>query len=278
MIYCLQIYNPSVMDEPPVPKARRSIKDIEEHYFNNHLHRLHEMKGTRQQKNSHLSKSKEYDSNESESEKLSFDDSIELENEKLSFDGSIERKKQVKKQKDQNDKKECCPQHRSRTPKKYNAPRVQPPKKQDVNMKHYLIIPIIFSVIIFLLLPNMYKTQQPIINHLSLPEFIESVKAKFHNQESDSWNDISSAINEVTSRTPKVPSIILLFSNETNTMDCLATKVANISSIMLHTDQPKNFNPEDFGDDAGNIINTVKQNFPQVKVMVSVHVIHICCI
>lgn len=105
-----------------------------------------------------------------------------------------------------------------------------------------------------------------------LSESIKSIKTMFRNQESDIWNDISSAINEVSSRTPKIPSIILLFSNETTIMDCLATKLAHVSSSILHADDYLKFNPKDFGNDAGEIITILNKHSPEKKkVVVSMH-------
>jgi len=286
MIYCcLQIYNPSKMSEPPEsPKPRRPInriksEDTKECLYNRKKHKLHK-KDTPTQQNSCSSETEE-----------SFNEST---------DDSIEHKEQI----GQDKTKKHYPQNRSRTPEKIkispgkiNVPSKenskcnrstedQSPKiKQDTtsflpNKRSYLIIP--FSLISFglmiLLLLNVYKTQQPSTNNHRLSEFMEdvmedvmkNVKKKFYNQESDSWNDISSAINEVISSTPKKPSIILLFANETSTMNCLATELANVSSTLLHTDQPENLNPEDFGNNVGDIISSLKENLPS-KVMVSVH-------
>ncbi|XP_011706078.1 PREDICTED: uncharacterized protein LOC105461285, partial [Wasmannia auropunctata] len=94
---------------------------------------------------------------------------------------------------------------------------------------------------------------------LLLSESIKNIKETFSNQESYIWNDISSAINEVKSRTPKVPSIILLFAKETTTMDCLATKLAEMSRDILHADEYLTFKPENVGNDAGEIINELNK-------------------
>lgn len=98
---------------------------------------------------------------------------------------------------------------------------------------------------------------------------IENVKTHFYNQEPDIWNDISSSINEVILRSPKVPSIILLFANESATMDCLASKIAGVSSIILGTDRPLLLNPKDFGNDLGEIIYTLNKLVPTRKAVVS---------
>lgn len=266
------------MYEPPVPQRRKPLRsgDIEEHklkekgknYLKNNLHT----------EKSHMEDTHLLQSKESSSD----DDNSKYEQEKIN-QTEINKKKQF-----------CRSQNRSETfsPEKASVPskkarensatRDQSPQiKQDAKSKSnnyhcYLIIPFIL-IVLYSFSSKMYKTQLQSTNndHNSLPKFIKDVKAKFHNQESDSWNDISSAINEVISSSPKVPSIILLFANETSTMDCLATELAHVSSIILHTDHPKNLNPKNFGNNAGEIINTVKKYSPPVKVMVSVHIIHI---
>ncbi|XP_020282266.1 uncharacterized protein LOC109854008 isoform X2 [Pseudomyrmex gracilis] len=104
-------------------------------------------------------------------------------------------------------------------------------------------------------------------NVFKILEAMEKVKNKFRNQETDIWNEISSAINEIMSRTPKVPSIILLFANETTTMNCLATELADVSTSLLSTDKSLYLNPEDFGDDAGKIIVRLNDLAPKVVVI-----------
>jgi len=142
---------------------------------------------------------------------------------------------------------------------------------------YYCFIFIILIVLGFLSFSNENKVQTQSISNkqptLLLSESIKNIKATFHNQESDIWNDISSAVNEVISRTPKIPSIILLFANETTTMNCLATKLALMSSTILHADGYLVFRPEDFGNDAGEIITILKEHpSEKKKVVVSIHI------
>jgi len=140
---------------------------------------------------------------------------------------------------------------------------------------YYCFIFIILAVLVFLSFSNKNKVQTQSISNPTLPlsESIKNIKATFHNQESDIWNDISSAINEVISRTPKTPSIILLFAKETTTMNCLATKLALVSSTILHADSYLVFRPEDFGNDTGEIITILNEHPPEKKkVVVSIHI------
>lgn len=180
-----------------------------------------------------------------------------------------------KKENKQNLKKENKP-----NPKKENKQNSKKENEQNPRSKCYyffifLIVPIIVSVLS--LIKNEVQTQSISDPTLLLSESIEKIKTTFHNQESDIWNDISSAINEVISRTPKRPSIILLFAKETTTMDCLATELAYASSTILHADGYLDFNPENFGNDAGEIITTLNEHPPEKKkVVVSMHVPNIC--
>lgn len=163
----------------------------------------------------------------------------------------------------------------------------KPKSKQDTEIKQNtsysffsigsIIVVVIIGILFYwpvLLALNKNEVQTPSVSDPKqlLSESIKSIKTMFHNQESDIWNDISCAINEVISRIPKIPSIILLFANETATMDCLATKLAHASSIILHAEEHLVFNPKDFGDDAGEIITTLNEHSPEEKkVVVSMH-------
>ncbi|XP_032680398.1 uncharacterized protein LOC116848424 isoform X2 [Odontomachus brunneus] len=99
---------------------------------------------------------------------------------------------------------------------------------------------------------------EPTTNNRNSFKLIQDIKSKFYSQDSHIWDEISSGINEVKMRTPKVPSIILLFANETHTMDCLALALAHLSSDALGGDSPLNLNPKDFGTDPGEIIHYLK--------------------
>lgn len=163
--------------------------------------------------------------------------------------------------------------------------------KQDTEIKQnsnysfsffVAIVVIIIGLILVVLASNKNEVQTQSISDPTkrlLSDSIKRIKETFHNQESDIWNDISSAINEVISkRTPETPpSIILLFANETTTMDCLATKLAHASSAILHVNDHLVFNPKDFGNDAGEIITILNKHSPEKKkVVVSMHTYFKC--
>lgn len=162
-----------------------------------------------------------------------------------------------------------------------------PVNKQDVNsfplgsiIPLYFVILVIIAILSSLMFPlflsvSEKKSAQPVNNHISLFKSMEEIKAKFYNQESDIWNDIFSAINEIILRNPKVPQIILLFANETTTMDCLATALAHISTNVLHIDNPLYLNPENFRDDAGEIIDKLNKHSSAKKVVIIRNVLNI---
>ncbi|XP_036138460.1 uncharacterized protein LOC105828351 isoform X2 [Monomorium pharaonis] len=141
--------------------------------------------------------------------------------------------------------------------------------KQNKNSYCSNIICITLVIIVFASLFQNFQSNEVQTQSISptlLAKSIEDIKTIFYNQESDIWNDISSAINEVISKTPKTPSIILLFAKETITMNCLAIKLAQASSAILSTaHKPLEFNPKDFGNDPGEIITTLNEYPPEKK-------------
>ncbi|KAL6430727.1 hypothetical protein ACFW04_006940 [Cataglyphis niger] len=142
-------------------------------------------------------------------------------------------------------------------------------KKQNNYL--FISLAIIISILaIILAIAFLY------LKHPSQFETFEKIKATFYNQESDTWNDISTAINETESRNPgNKPQIILLFANETSTMDCLATALARVLSNVLHIDDSLELNPENFGDDAGEIIDKLKKHSSAKKIVLIRNVLNI---
>ncbi|GAB1867000.1 hypothetical protein CAJAP_08079 [Camponotus japonicus] len=156
----------------------------------------------------------------------------------------------------------------------------QDTSKQDTKISRIFILSIILIAIAFAFCSKIQT--QPNSNYetnaahpISQYKSIEEIKAKFCNQESDIWNDISSAINETESRNPKIPQIILLFANETTTMNCLATALADVSSIALGINNPIHLNPENFGNDAGEIVEKLKQYKQLKNIMIISNILNI---
>lgn len=253
--------------KPSTPKCRRPIRECEEKScLQNNYH------------NSDMENniSEQSKLNSSESETLE-DDSIKKINNKTN--------EQIKKASDEhikgNEKKLSSQNDISLTKKKFSDKsselRIY---KQDTNsscvVSHYHIIILAIIAISVVLFINMdEKQKQPRNNFTSRFKSFEEIKEIFCNQESDTWNDIATAINETISRNPmNKPQIILLFANETTTMDCLATALASVSSIVLHMDSLY-LNPENFGDDAGKIITKLKKDSSSKKVVVCIYTFQI---
>lgn len=251
--------------KPSTPKCRRPIRECEEksclqnNYYNSNME-------------NNISEQSKLNSSESET---SEDDSIKRINNKTN--------EQIKKASDEhikgNEKKLSSQNDISLTKKNfsYESPQLH---KQDTNssclVSHYIII--ISAIIAIIAIPVVLfiKQIQPKNNFISQFKSFEEIKATFCNQESDTWNDIATAINETKSRNPmNKPQIILLFANETTTMDCLATALARVSSIVLHMDSPLYLNPENFGDDAGKIITKLKKDSSSKKVVVCIYTFQI---
>ncbi|XP_070158160.1 uncharacterized protein Torip [Polyergus mexicanus] len=251
--------------KPPTPKCRRLIRECEEKScLQNNYHNS-------DMKNNISEQSK---SNSSESA-TSENDSINKINNKTN--------KQIKKASDErikgNEKQLSSQNDISLTNKKLSHIN-----KQDTNsfclVFDYRIVSAIIAIIAILVLfknLNMDEKQiEPINNCISQLKSFEEIKKIFCNQESDTWNDIATVINETISRNPmNKPQIILLFANETTTMDCLATALASVSSIVLHMDSPLYLNPENFGDDAGEIITKLKKDSSAKKVVLIRNILNI---
>lgn len=257
--------------KPSTPKSRRPIRSEEENFIlhNNSYESYMESKISRRQK-----------SNSSKNETLLKNDSTNDRQIDSSEDEDIEESE---------GEQYYCSQHFSpnKLSKLKKSPQ-SPVNKQDVNnfsqrsvIPSYFVIILVIIVILFSLIFLLFlstsekKSAQLVNNRISLFKSMEEIKAKFHNQESDIWNDIFSAINEIILRNPKVPQIILLFANETTTMDCLATALVHISSDVLHIDSPLYLNPENFGDDAGEVIDKLNKYSSAKKVVLIRNVLNI---
>jgi len=209
-----------------------------------------------------------------------------FETEELFKDQSYETTQVTESSSEEDEKTSLCrSQNRSRTISPERNVRSQKIKQEDErdttkNKQNisslcfiFILIFLVLGTIVFKFLLNNNKRESTINNPLLLTKSVQNLKTSFSNQELDIWNDISSAINEVISRTPKLPSVILLFAKETTTMNCLATKLADMSSDILNADNYLIFNPKDFGNDAGDIITTLNEHsLEKKKVVVSIHI------
>lgn len=249
------------LSKPATPKCRRPLRNSEEKNCSQNNYHNSDMKNN-------ISGQSKLNSSKSESE----DDSTDDRQLKKNFDEYMkgdERRLSSHSQNDISLKEKFSPENSQLSIKKQNTISI---KKQN----RYCLVTIIISIVAILVgfsSLDLNKKQTQHINSTSQFKKIsfEEIKAIFYNQESDTWNDISTAIKEITSRNPgNKPQIILLFANETSTMDCLATALARVLSDVLHIDDSLELNPENFGDDAGEIIDKLKKHSSAKKVVVCI--------
>ncbi|XP_076629734.1 torsin interacting protein isoform X2 [Colletes latitarsis] len=91
----------------------------------------------------------------------------------------------------------------------------------------------------------------------TLDEKMKLIRNQFYNQRPNIWNDISSGIYEVALY-PQKPSVIILFGNETATLNCLANLLGQLSSIILGRNDYLTLTPKDFPNDFGETVYNLK--------------------
>ena len=109
-----------------------------------------------------------------------------------------------------------------------------------------------------------------------LDRSIQLIQSQFHNQKSNIWNDISAGIYDVV-LFPAKPSIIILFGNETETLNCLAQLLGQVSGKILGSNDYLILTPEDFPNDVGQVIYRLKKPITQKKVIVSIYMTICSC-
>ncbi|XP_078036689.1 torsin interacting protein isoform X1 [Augochlora pura] len=100
-----------------------------------------------------------------------------------------------------------------------------------------------------------------------LDESMEIIRTKFHNQKLNIWNDIASGIYDVIIY-PQKPTVITLFGNEVDTLNCLAQMVADLSSTIIGTNDYFVLTPTDFPNDVGRTISKLRAKISQKRVVV----------
>ncbi|XP_043527742.1 uncharacterized protein LOC122538064 isoform X3 [Frieseomelitta varia] len=100
-----------------------------------------------------------------------------------------------------------------------------------------------------------------------LDKSIQLIQTQFHNQKSNIWNDISAGIYDVV-LFPTKPSIIILFGNETETLNCLAKLLGQLSGKILGSNDYLILTPKDFPNDIGQVIYRLKKPITQKKVII----------
>ncbi|XP_016908092.2 uncharacterized protein LOC107995227 isoform X1 [Apis cerana] len=104
------------------------------------------------------------------------------------------------------------------------------------------------------------------INNI-LDKSIQIIQTRFHNQKSNIWNDISAGIYDVV-LFPLKPSIIILFGNETKTLNCLAQSLGQLSGKILGSNDYLILTAKDFPNDVGQTIHNLKIQIIQKKAVI----------
>ncbi|XP_053982697.1 uncharacterized protein LOC128878485 isoform X1 [Hylaeus volcanicus] len=101
----------------------------------------------------------------------------------------------------------------------------------------------------------------------TLNEKMEVIQTQFYNQKPSIWNDVSSGIYDIALY-PGKPVVIILFGNETNTLNCLAQLLGQLSTIILGNNEYLTLIPQDFPNDVGQTIYKLKQQISQKRVVI----------
>lgn len=141
--------------------------------------------------------------------------------------------------------------------------------------KHFFtVFVIVLAVFIYALYTNsmfvrVQEDKRVRLNELNviLQESMKTVEAKFCNQKPEIWNDIFSGMYNIILY-PEKPFIITLFSSDTKTVNCLAEVLGEISSTVLGTDGYLTLLPEDFANDVGEVIYTLKPKIIQKRAII----------
>ncbi|CAK9795471.1 hypothetical protein ANTQUA_LOCUS363 [Anthophora quadrimaculata] len=100
-----------------------------------------------------------------------------------------------------------------------------------------------------------------------LDKSIERIQNRFHNQKATIWNDISSGIYDI-SLIPTKPTVVILFGNETNTLNCLAQLLGQLSGTILGSNDYLLLTPKDFPNDVGQTIHDLKWQISEKKAVI----------
>lgn len=98
---------------------------------------------------------------------------------------------------------------------------------------------------------------------------MQIIQTRFYNQKSNIWNDISSAIYDIALY-PNKPVVIMLFGNETDTLNCFARLLGQLSGTILGSNDYLSLTSKDFPDDVGLVIYKLKVHILQKRAVVSI--------
>ena len=93
------------------------------------------------------------------------------------------------------------------------------------------------------------------------------IQTQFRNQKREIWNDISSGMYDVALY-PQKPLTIILFGNETDTLNCLAKLLGQLGGVILGSNDYLTLTPKDFPNDVGQTIHNLKVQISQKRAVV----------
>ncbi|KZC09862.1 hypothetical protein WN55_00508 [Dufourea novaeangliae] len=100
-----------------------------------------------------------------------------------------------------------------------------------------------------------------------LDERMHIVQTQFNHQKSNIWNDIASGIYDAVLY-PEKPTVITLFGNEIDTLNCLAQMLGEVSGTILGSNDYLSLTPKDFPNDVGETIYNFKVKISQKRVVI----------
>ncbi|XP_076374855.1 torsin interacting protein isoform X1 [Megalopta genalis] len=154
------------------------------------------------------------------------------------------------------------------------------PKRSIFSFNIVLSCSIIFIIFVYIMTFTGEATQEKNVSEINetntihlvavdklLDESMEIIRTKFHNQKHNIWSDIASGIYDLVMY-PQKPTIITLFGNEVDTLNCLAQMVADLSSTIVGSNDYFVLTPTDFPNDVGRTINKLRAKITQKQVVV----------
>ncbi|XP_076673212.1 torsin interacting protein isoform X2 [Andrena cerasifolii] len=96
---------------------------------------------------------------------------------------------------------------------------------------------------------------------------MRTIQTQFSNQKKDIWNDIASGMYDLVLY-PRKPLTIILFGNETDTLNCLAKLLGQLGGIILGSNDYLTLTPRDFPSDVGQTIHNFKVQITQKRAVV----------
>ncbi|XP_076655635.1 torsin interacting protein [Halictus rubicundus] len=156
-------------------------------------------------------------------------------------------------------------------------------KKSCISLCNFFVFSTITAIILctmFNIIPIHETTQEKNISEVNetstvdlvavdklLDESMQIIRAQFHHQKPTIWNDIASGIYDVAMY-PQKPTIIILFGNEADTLNCMAQMVGELSSTVLGSNDYLTLTPADFPNDVGTTIYNLRGKIAQKKVVI----------